>query len=43
MEYENAYYHVMNRGRDRDRKLIYHGKVYNREFLEGIAEAHQGL
>ena len=38
IEYENAYYHVMNRGRSRCK--IYHGKTYYNAFLEGMSEAH---
>ncbi len=39
IEYEEAYYHVMNRGRGR--KTIFHGKVYYDKFLEGMTEAYQ--
>jgi len=38
IEYENAYYHVMNRGAGR--KTIFHDKRYYEAFLECIAEAH---
>jgi len=38
IEYENAYYHVMNRGRGR--RDIFHGKNYFEEFLICLAEAH---
>ena len=38
IEYEDAYYHVMNRGRDR--QMIFHGKSYYNVFIEGLAEAH---
>jgi len=33
IEYENAYYHVMNRGRGR--RQIFHGKDYYNAFIEG--------
>jgi len=39
IEYEDAYYHVMNRGRGRQK--IYHGTVYYNAFLEALAEAHR--
>jgi len=39
VEYENAYYHVMNRGRGRQQ--IYHGRVYYEAFIEGVAEANR--
>ena len=39
IEYENAYYHVMNRGRGR--KAIFHGEAYYQTFLETLNEAHQ--
>jgi len=39
IEYENAYYHVMNRGRGRQR--IFHGDAYYRAFLDTLAEAHR--
>jgi len=38
LEYENAYYHVMNRGRGR--RDIYHGKPYYEAFLNCLKEAH---
>jgi len=38
IEYDNAYYHVMNRGRGR--QMIFHGSSYYKAFLEGLAEAH---
>lgn len=38
IEYENAYYHVMNRGRGRC--MIFHGTAYYNAFLEGLREAH---
>lgn len=39
IEYENAYYHVMNRGRARQN--IFHGSAYYELFLSTLAEAHQ--
>jgi REP element-mobilizing transposase RayT len=39
IEYENAYYHVMNRGRGRQR--IFHGDDYYSAFLQTLEEAHQ--
>lgn len=39
LEYENAYYHVMNRGRGRQQ--IYHGKGYFEAFLDCLAEAQE--
>ena len=39
IEYENAYYHVMNRGRSRQK--IFYGKDYYDAFLATLAEAHQ--
>jgi len=39
IEYENAYYHVMNRGRGRQR--IFHDKNYFEAFLKTLEEAHQ--
>jgi len=39
IEYENAYYHVMNRGRTRQK--IFHGERYYAAFLATLAEAHQ--
>lgn len=38
VEYENAYYHVMNRGRGRQH--IFHTEAYYQLFLETLAEAH---
>lgn len=38
IEYENAYYHVMNRGRDR--QSIFYGDEYYEAFLATLAEAH---
>ena len=37
IEYEGAYYHVMNRGR----RLIFHDKKYYQAFLDTLTEAHQ--
>jgi len=37
IEYENAFYHVMNRGRDRH--MIFHGNEYYLCFLETLAQA----
>ena len=39
LEYENAYYHVMNRGRGRQN--VFHGRVYFEAFLDCLAEAHE--
>ena len=39
IEYENAYYHVMNRGRGR--QCIFHGDDYYNAFLKTLEEAHQ--
>ena len=39
IEYENAYYHVMNRGRNHD--TIFHSKEYYQAFLKTLEEAHQ--
>jgi len=39
IEYENAYYHVINRGRGRQR--IFHDDDYFRAFLSALEEAHQ--
>jgi len=41
IEYEDAYYHVMNRGRGR--KHIFHGENYFKAFLKMLDEAHQRL
>ena len=38
IEYEGAFYHVMNRGRGRQQ--IYHGKQYYEYFLRCIEQAH---
>jgi len=39
IEYEDAIYHVMNRGRARQK--IYHGEAYYLAFLQCLSEAHQ--
>lgn len=39
IEYENAYYHVMNRGRSRQK--IFHDERYFEAFLSTLEEAHQ--
>jgi len=39
IEYENAYYHVMNRGAGR--RDIFHDKAYFEVFLQTLEEAHQ--
>jgi REP element-mobilizing transposase RayT len=39
IEYEGAYYHVMNRGRGR--RLIFHDKKYYQAFLDTLTEVHQ--
>ncbi len=39
IEYENAYYHVMNRGRGRQH--IFHGDDYFSAFLSTLEQAHQ--
>ena len=36
IEYENAFYHVMNRARER--QYIFHGKEYYHSFLETLAK-----
>jgi len=38
MQYENAFYHVMNRGRGR--RWIFHGRAYYKAFLETPEESH---
>jgi len=38
IEYENAFYHVMNRGRGR--QFIFHDEKYYHAFLETLSEAH---
>jgi REP element-mobilizing transposase RayT len=39
IEYKNAYYHVMNRGRGR--KAVFHDERYYAAFYQGLSEAHQ--
>ncbi len=39
IEYKNAYYHVMNRGRGR--QDIFHDKSYCEAFLQTFEEAHR--
>lgn len=39
IEYENAYYHVINRGRARQK--IFHSEAYYEAFLKTVEEAHQ--
>jgi putative transposase len=39
IEYENAFYHVMNRGKGR--QLVFHGDDYYHAFLETLGEAQQ--
>jgi len=39
IEYEDAYYHVMNRGRNHE--AIFHSKEYYQTFLKTLEEAHQ--
>lgn len=39
IEYENAFYHVMNRGRGR--QTIFHDRVYYQLFLATLAESHE--
>ena len=39
IEYENAYYHVMNRGRGR--QWIYPDKPYYQDYLHCLDEAHR--
>lgn len=39
VEYNDAYYHVMNRGRGR--QFIFHGKPYYEAFLLAVEQAHQ--
>jgi len=38
IQYENAFYHVMNRGRGR--QTIFHDKNYYHAFLQTLNEAH---
>lgn len=39
LEFEDGFYHVMNRGRGR--RTIYHGEDYYHAFLNSLAEAHE--
>ena len=39
IEYENAFYHVMNRGRGR--QAIFYGPAYFKAFLDTLIQAHQ--
>ena len=39
IEYENASYHVMNRGRGSQR--IFHAQTYYQAFLTTLADAHE--
>ena len=39
IQYENAFYHVMNRGRGR--RWIFHGEAYYDAFLETLEEASE--
>jgi putative transposase len=39
IEYEDAFYHVMNRGRGRQK--VFHGAEYYEAFLQCLAEAHK--
>ena len=39
IEYENAFYHVMNRGRGR--QVIFHDDEYYQAFLDTLGEAQQ--
>ena len=39
IEYEDAYYHVMNRGAGR--RAIFHGEDYYNAFIQTLGEAHQ--
>ena len=41
IEYENAYYHVMNPGRGRQR--IFHSDDYYNAFLDCLEQAHSRL
>ena len=38
IQYENAFYHVMNRGRGR--RWIFHGKAYYEAFITTLEESH---
>ena len=39
VQYENAFYHVMNIGRGR--RWIYHGEAYYKAFLKTLEESHE--
>ena len=39
IQYEHAFYHVMNRGQNR--KTIFHDNVYDVAFQQTMAEAHK--
>ena len=39
IEYDDAYYHVMNRGRDKGRQKIFHSTTFYEEFLTTLVEA----
>jgi len=39
LEYENAFYHVMNRGRRREK--IFHGDIYYQTFLDLLKDSHE--
>ena len=39
IEYENAFYHAMNRGRGRQN--VFHDEPYYQAFLDTLAEVHQ--
>ena len=43
IEYEDAYYHVMNRGRDRGRVKIFESSEYYETFLTTLEEAVEKL
>ena len=39
IEYKDAYYHVMSRGRAR--QFIFHGDIYYEKFMQCLEQAHQ--
>ena len=39
IQYEEAFYHLMNRGRGRQK--IFHGEKYYEAFLETLEESHR--
>ena len=43
IEFEDAYYHVMNRGRDGGRRNLFFSKEYYETFLQTLAEPLSGL